>query len=109
MGALTSNLLKALTGSGVNRIFAGEFLPTSDCHVDVVGLDLQAIADPANPLGGENRGPGACKSVENDVAAPGAVPQCVRHQGYRFRRRMGLQFIHAAGPESVDPGVVPNV
>src|SRR5262249_57095255 len=92
-----------------NGILSRKGLPTPDRDVDEAGLDLERVGPPPDTLRCQEGRSGSTEEVEHDVAATAAIPYRIRNQRDRLDRRMRLQLVHAARPERIDPGVMPDV
>src|SRR5207302_11186309 len=104
-------LLEQPTAPGMTGSLAGQGLPTADRGVDIGGLQFEPATVPPGALGGDQGRAAAEKGIEHDLAAAGAVAQCIRHQGHGLHRRVqSKQIALAARPtERIDPGVVPHI
>src|SRR4029077_11926427 len=88
---------------------ASEGLPAADGDVDKSRLDVQRTGMASHPLGSDDGGARAGKSVEDNIAPPCAVLNSVGHQGYRLGGRMRAKLPHVAGTERGHSGVAPDV
>src|SRR3954451_18015343 len=107
--ALCRNLIEAQPALGVACVPAGKGLPAADGDVDKTRLDVQRTGMASDPLGSDDRGARAGKSVEDHIAPPCAVLDSVGHQGDRFGARMRAKLPHVAGTERGHSGVAPDV
>ena len=70
------------------RGLAGEILPALDDHVAVARIEFHQVRHAAVFLCRDRGGAGACKAVEDDVAALGIVEQLILEDRNRLHRRM---------------------
>jgi hypothetical protein len=84
-------------------------LPTTNCGVDVERIKLEAVSTSANTLGGQDRGAGANKRVEDDIAAPRAIAHRIGDERDRFHRGMDGKIVKTPSTESVDARISPDV
>ena len=92
-----------------NCVFPGIGLPTTNRGVDVKRIELDPIAAPADPLGGQDRGAGPHEGIEDDVAPARAVAHRVSDKRDGLHRWVNGQVVHPPGPERIDPRIGPYV
>ena len=86
----------------------GEFLPATDCDIDVKRIELHAIGYSTDQFSRDDRGAGAHERVQDDVAAAGAIPHRIGNQCHRLDGRVQLELIEPAGAEAVDARISPT-
>src|SRR5580693_4148488 len=93
------------------RGLAGIGLPSSDRGIDVKWVDLQSTAYAPDSLGGDQRRAAAEKAIEHDLAAGGAVQECIGNQPHRFDGRVQGQEIAflARTREGAGAGMAPQI
>src|SRR3954469_18448740 len=69
-------------------LVAREVLPPANDDVDILGIELKAIADAAGSFGCNHRAAASQKTVENDVTASRAVHNGIGNHSDGLHRRM---------------------
>ncbi len=72
------------TGLGVDSLLANESEPSQDRDIDVLGIELQPIADPPRALGGDDGGAAADETIQDGPTTARAIPDGVHHEFNRF-------------------------
>ena len=70
---LTGYFLKSSAIPVERGALAGKFLPATDDHVAILGVQFQQTGMAAVLFTGENGGPAAAKRIQNNVGAFGVV------------------------------------
>ncbi len=98
LGAHRANLVEGFAAVLENGVAPGIGLPTTNGGVDITRIELETVAAPADPLGGENRRPGSHEGIEHDVAPARAVTNRVGNQRDGLRRWVNGQVVQASRP-----------
>ena len=93
----------------MHRDLAGQGLPARNDGVAVDRIIFDQSRLPARKIGGDQRGAGAAKHIQHDVAPSAAIANGVAHEGDRFDRWMHGEIGISRGAKAVDPGVIPDV
>mgnify|MGYP003645856724 CR=1 FL=1 len=102
-------LAEGEAGRLVDGLKARELLPAADDRVDIPGVDLDAVADAAHVLGGNERGAGAEEAVEDDVTAGGAIEDRVGAEAGRLHGGVKGKLFAALGVDRVSAFVLPDI
>src|ERR1039458_2084874 len=78
--ALLDDLIEAAPVSVESRLLARETLPPRNRHIDVLGIDVYAVADPARALGRNERAAASQEWVVDHLATLGMVHDGAAHQ-----------------------------
>src|SRR5271165_2500791 len=108
---VAGEIVEALSGRGMDGMVTGVALPAPDGCVDINGIELDAMADAANPLGSNQGRAAAHEGIENHIAAAGAVKDRICDHGHRLHRWVQSEKITllALSPEVGYPGIIPDV
>ena len=107
--AIGNHLLEGQAGRHVHGVATSERLPAADREIDIGWVNLQPATLPPHPLCRQQRCARAAESVENDLAATGAILDGVGDHAHRLHRRMAAQVFQTTLPEGVGAGVLPHV
>src|SRR5665213_1386272 len=105
------DIVKVLASGHVNRTITRMSLPTTDRHIDVKWIDLDAQADTTDSFGRNQCAAGTDESIEDNLATSGTVEDGIGHQRDRFDGRVQGQetpFIALRG-ERIGAGVLPDI
>src|ERR1039458_7480401 len=98
-------IVESAAGVGVPRDITRVFLPATNRHVAVPGLQFDQPCLPARLLARADRCPGSSKRVEDGVARLAAVAERALDQFHRLHRRV---LLAAGGPlDEPDVALVP--
>ena len=75
-----ASLVQRLSCYRMDRIAAGQLLPSACSHLCIARLDLHGSNAPADLFTGKDRRAGTDKGVENDRAALRHILQCISHE-----------------------------
>ena len=107
--AVTRLCQKRLAGLDMRRSLArGKFIPTDD-DVDIERIELDAAANAASLLGGDEGRARAEERVDDDVAPVGQVQQRVLDHRGRLDGRMVLKAWGGVGAKRGGAGIGPDV
>src|SRR5579862_3506552 len=100
LAALLGDLLERPPIPIERRFLAGQLLPALDDHIDVLRIQLDAVADALGYLRGSECGPAAKKRLVNQLATLGVVQDRPPHQLNRLLRRViKFRFFRSAHDE----------
>src|SRR5262245_44125495 len=103
------HLVEGLAGAFESGVPPAVCLPSPDSDVDIERIDLEAESASAYALGGHDRSTGAHERVEDDVATPRAIPQCVGDERHGLHCRMYGKIVETPGTECAQARIAPNI
>src|SRR5664279_5482608 len=92
------------------RLPASHPFPARDCRIDIKRVDLDAVAEAARALRGNDRRPAATKGIDNNVGLLCNVEQGVSDKRDRLDGRVQLNSpLAALARKAIGAGVIPDV
>src|SRR6516162_1485378 len=101
-------LIERLTRGLVHRRASGEGLPAPHDDIDVGGVELEAVTDPAGHFGGNNARARAEKRVIDQLAGPAVVDHRAPHTLDRLLRAMPPAVLALSITERIVIGALPE-
>jgi len=89
--------------------FARVLLPSSNCRIDINGIDLHAESASTGHFGSHNRCAAAGEAVEDNAVPLRAILDGISHHGDGLHSRVHAQVCEPSRSQRVDTGVVPDV
>ena len=102
LGAYRCHILKCLPGPRQNGGRAGHSFESPEDHIAVGRIIFDQSGKPPRLLRGDHGRPGTDERIEDDGAAPAAVPDGVGHEVDWLDRRVPFEVVETSFPETID-------